>query len=126
MSGRRTNSNEPKDGRQNTIGVSRRDLVDLLDDLDREQDENPNVQRMHTRWPFRAMSLPVTFLHPGGSEVEVRLACRNLSGGWVGLLHSAYVHEGTECMVYLPKLAGGTDRVRGEVRRCIHREGRIH
>ncbi|MEM7621838.1 MAG: hypothetical protein AAF235_01380 [Planctomycetota bacterium] len=126
MAGRRSSQSDSKNGRQNTLGVTRRDLVDLLDDLDRVSGEQDSIQRSHTRWPFRAMAIRVMFMHPGGSEVEVRLACRNLSGGGVGLLHSAYVHERTPVMVFLPRLTGGEDRVRGTITRCIHREGKVH
>ncbi|MEY3230963.1 MAG: response regulator [Phycisphaerales bacterium] len=114
-------------GRVNTIGVSDRDLVDMLERMDaRDTLMDGNLRRTFARWPFRHSSVMVRLSHPGGSEVDLRLACRNLSQGGIALLHSGYVYPGTPCTVFLPRLAGTAADVKGEVMRCIHRKGTLH
>lgn len=60
---------------------------------------------------------------------SLRYACRNLSAGGIGILHSSYVHAGTPCTVHIP-LPTGTNSdslpVRGKVVRCRHVRGTVH
>jgi hypothetical protein len=113
-------------GRVNTIGLSDRDLSELLQRLDATESKEANARRVFSRWAFRQPSVTIRLQHPGGSEVELRLACRNLSQGGVSLLHSGYVHPGTQCSVTLPRLAGGAVDIAGEITRCLHRRGMLH
>lgn len=114
-------------GRINTIGLSDRDLDDMLERMDANEAQlDTKVRRSFARWPFRQASVAMRLVHPGGSEVELRLACRNLSKGGVSLLHSGYIHPGTPCTVMMPKLVGGTVEAKGEVVRCLHRRGNLH
>jgi hypothetical protein len=114
-------------GRINTIGLSDRDLEEMLERMDSlENQGDPSARRTFARWPFRQASVVVRLSHPGGSEVDLRLACRNLSQGGVSLLHSGYVHPGTPCTVMLPRLVSTGAEIKGEVTRCIHRRGTLH
>jgi CheY-like chemotaxis protein len=112
----------------NTIGLAERELNDLLERLDDQQPEGEAspIRRDFARWPFRQASIALRVMHPGGSEVELRLACRNLSNGGICLLHNGFLHCGTACHVLLPRSAGGVEEVAGEICRCAHRRGTLH
>ncbi len=109
----------------NTLGLRGRDLDALLAVLDRSQGKGL-TSRVFARWNFRQQSLAVRLVQPGGSIVETRMACRNLSQQGIGLLHRAYVHIGTECLVTLPHPAKGDQDYRGRVVRCLHVAGMVH
>lgn len=113
--------------RPNTIGLSDRDLASLLDKMEAaDRAAGVDTRRAFARWPFRRVAVSVTLIHPGGSSVSLRLACRNLSRGGCSLFHSAFVHPGTGCIVVLPA-ADGTDReLKGSIKRCIHRVATLH
>jgi hypothetical protein len=112
--------------RPNTINLEARHLDVLLNHLDAPPEIKPAYTRTFARWPFRRTALRVTIFHPGGSEVVLKLACRNLSRGGVGLLHTAYLHPGSACTVELPNESGSIDRVDGAICRCVHRRGTLH
>lgn len=112
-------------GRQNTLGLSLTKLESILDKLEKESD-GESIRRDDARWPFRQPSIGVTLIHPGGSQVDVHMACRNLSRGGAGLLHSTFLYNGTRCIFSLPHHERGMVPVEGEVVRCQHREGMIH
>lgn len=115
-------------GRVNTIGLAERELMELLelmDSNDTSATKGP-VRRDFARWPFRRASVALKMIHPGGTEVELRLACRNLSRGGACLLHNGFVHTGTACRVMLPRLAGGFEDLAGVICRCSHRRGTLH
>ncbi len=112
--------------RPNTINLEARNLDVLLNHLDAPPANKPAFTRTFARWPFRRTALRVTIVHPGGSEVVLKLACRNLSRGGVGLLHTSYLHPGSACIVELPNESGSVDRVDGVVCRCAHRRGTLH
>ncbi|MFT5422996.1 MAG: CheY-like chemotaxis protein [Phycisphaerales bacterium] len=115
-------------GRPNTLGLRDRELTQLLGSLETASKSAPSnpIDREFSRWPFPSTSVPVTLIHPGGNEVGLRLACRNLSRGGVGLLHAAFVHPGSRLAIDLPRRTGGEQRIEGTVARCLHREGIIH
>jgi len=112
----------------NTLGLRDGELTQLLGEFDRTggRSVKGSIDREYSRWPFPNTSVPVRMVHPDGSEVELRLACRNLSRGGVGLLHSAFVHSGARVSVSLPRRSGGEVLVDGTVARCTHREGIVH
>jgi CheY-like chemotaxis protein len=112
--------------RPNTVGLEARQLDVLLNHLDAPPEQTQQFNRTFARWPFRRTAVRVTIFHPGGSLVVLKLACRNLSRGGVGLLHNSYIHPGSRCVVELPNQAGKVDRVDGVVCRCIHRRGTLH
>lgn len=124
----RRNEESAADGvRLNSLGISRQKLDQLLDILDRQAAEGGRATgRNDARWPFRQASLRVRVDHPGGSSVEVRMACRNLSRTGAGLLHSSYVHTGTRCMLTLPHPVEGEVAIPGTIVRCQHRSGVLH
>ena len=122
-----THAQRDPGGRPNTVGVDDRGLSQVLTRLEESRPAtHPNVQRVHARWPFPRISVSVTVHHPGGSSITLRLACRNLSRGGIGLLHNTYIYPGSRVTVTLPRAAGGEVAVRGTVSRCEHRQGVIH
>ncbi|QOJ01112.1 MAG: response regulator [Phycisphaeraceae bacterium] len=111
----------------NTIGVQRRDLDTMLEELDDTRcGVGADSKRKHVRWPFRKISVEIDLTQPGSSApVRLSLACRNLSTEGVGLMHNAYVHVGTRVVVHLPRGTGSV-ACAGVVRRCVHFRGLIH
>jgi CheY-like chemotaxis protein len=113
--------------RPNSINHDPQALADLLNRL-----EEPSVKaeagfkRDFVRWPFRKLAVGLGIVHPGGNMSTIRAACRNLSNGGVCLLHSSYVHAGSECVVTLTHPMRGEVKVPGKVVRCMHRTGVIH
>jgi CheY-like chemotaxis protein len=115
------------DERPNTIGLPSHSLDALLDGLDAAPQEPQTVtRRQFARWPFRLATIHVAIIHPGGSMVSLKLACRNLSRGGISLLHNSFVHPGSPCRVELPTLSGRLDRLEGVIQRCAHRRGTLH
>lgn len=113
--------------RPNTIGMTPRQLNHMLDRLEAETHKEPGSQhRIFSRWPFREQHVDVLIQHPGGSDVTLKLACRNLSKGGVALLHSAFVYPGTRVLVMLPHPEKGLHAAGGRVARCEHRQGVVH
>jgi len=113
--------------RPNTIGLEAPKLDLLLNHLDAPEVEQPAKAKRHfARWPFRRIALNITIIHPGGSQVSLKLACRNLSCGGVGVLHTSFLHAGSKCIVELPSETGSVDRIEGVVSRCMHRRGTLH
>lgn len=112
--------------RPNTIGLSGRDLAAILDAFDNAESGGVSLRREFIRWPFRHAGIQVSFSHPGGSLVTLKLAGRNISKGGLSVLHNAFVHPGTECTVQLPKVQGGILERSAVVSRCIHRRGTLH
>ncbi|MFG0307198.1 MAG: response regulator [Phycisphaerales bacterium JB040] len=114
--------------RPNTLGLRDSDLTRLLGEFERASGRSArgSIDREFSRWPFPSTSVPVTLLRPGVEAEELRLACRNLSRGGVGLLHAAPLEPGTRLAVCLPRRTGGEVVVEGTVARCTHREGVIH
>jgi CheY-like chemotaxis protein len=112
--------------RPNTVGLSGRELAAILDAFDAAESGGVSPRREFIRWPFRHAGIQVSFSHPGGSLVSLKLAGRNISKGGLSVLHNAFVHPGTECTVQLPKSQGGTLERSATVSRCIHRRGTLH
>lgn len=111
----------------NTIRLDAARLNRLLDERDAASEQNDNKPRRdYVRWAFREASIPMTVVHPGGSNAVVNVACRNLSSGGIAVLHSSYMHKGTQCFVSLPKADGSRMTVEGTVVRCVHVSGTIH
>ncbi|HYE62463.1 MAG TPA: response regulator [Phycisphaerales bacterium] len=113
--------------RPNSINLSAAQLEALLDKLDEpEQKAGTRHKRDFVRWPFRKLSITVGLIHPGGNTVNIKVAGRNLSNGGVCVLHSSFVHPGSECIVHMPHPTQGEVQVRGKIVRCMHRAGLIH
>ena len=112
-------------GRSNTLGMRDSELNKLRNTLDQGKSKGAS-KRVFARWQFTENSAPVRITHPAGNEVVVRMACRNLSNGGIGLLHRSYLHLGTRCVVTLRHPFDGDFEIPGEVVRCIHIKGMIH
>ena len=111
--------------RVNTLGLNSNELNQLRNKLDQGKNKAAS-KRVFARWQFTENSAPVRIIHPAGNEVVVRMACRNLSNGGIGLLHRSYLHLGTRCIVTLHHPSDGDFEIPGEVVRCIHVKGMIH
>ncbi len=123
--GRRPQQIQASD-RPNTIGLGQRELEALLGEMDNTEGTAAQHKREFARWPFRHSTVMFEVSHPGGTVTKLKLACRNLSRGGIGLLHNGYVHPGSACKVWLPRLVGGTQEIAGSVTRCAHRRGSLH
>lgn len=111
--------------RPNSLGLRERELESILSGLNQQNKENAN-SRAFSRWRYQQLSIPIRILHPGGSELDVRMACRNLSKGGIGLLHRSFLHLGTRLVVTLNDPAKGQIQVAGSVVRCLHLFGMVH
>lgn len=106
------------------------DAAKLSQFLDSREAAGPDsgaaMKRSHVRHAFRAVAVQITLLHPGGSQARLNVACRNLSSGGIGVLHSAYVHIGTPCIVELTNSRKAVQTIEGRVVRCTHVQGTVH
>ncbi len=114
-------------GRQNSLGLSQKEIETLLDRFD-AAGCGGHAKREYTRWKFRVERVVMKTTHPGGSVVEIPVVCRNLSSGGVGVLHSNYIHPGSQVLINLEVVSGSASikDIPGVVCRCDHREGKIH
>jgi CheY-like chemotaxis protein len=64
--------------------------------------------------------------HPGGTATSLKVACRNISCGGIGLLHRSFIHPGTRAHVRLPHNRKGFIDVSAVIVRCLHRAGVVH
>lgn len=112
--------------RGNSLGVSMTVLNALLDKLDVDDQAHRARKRVHARWPFRKVVVQLDIQHPGGTATTLRVATRNLSRSGVCLLHAAFLHSKSPCIVHLPGVDGQVRAVPGVIARCTHRGGRIH
>jgi CheY-like chemotaxis protein len=113
-------------GTRNSLGIGYKELGILCELLDRGDRKGADRKRVYTRWPYRHTAVRVTLRHPGGSEVELVLASRNISRGGVAFLHNGYVHKGSACTVQLPVADGPATPLTGVVTYCQHRHARLH
>lgn len=114
-------------GRTNSLGLSESGLKPLFDSLDSPPESaSGKAARKAARWPIRNPSIRVMIDHPGGSQVELRMACRNLSTTGAGLLHSGYLYSDTACTIELIHPERGPTHIPARVIRCEHRTGVIH
>lgn len=124
---RKGDTPENPGAKRNSLRLDDRELNVVLDRLDAENGPGASKSsRTYVRWPFRHSSIGVSLVHPGGSASHVTMACRNLSCGGVGLLHSCYIHAGTRCTIGLPHPFRGVVQVSGVVTACRHRQGLLH
>lgn len=121
-----TNGKQNSDVR-NTLGVGGQVYDQLLSKLETDQHEGtPDLRRVHTRVPFADPFVRVIVEGDNSSRREMMLACRNLSRGGLGLLHSTFMYPGTRVIAYLLRTDGGTPGLRGRVMRVQHRGGVVH
>ncbi|MEN0020678.1 MAG: response regulator [Planctomycetota bacterium] len=98
----------------------------MLDKLDAGSPGDAASNRLFSRWSYRMDNVRLKITHPGGSESEVSVACRNLSAGGIGFLHNTYLHPESSVAVILPHPSRGDVELVGSVVRCQHRQGKVH
>lgn len=137
MAGNRGSSGWPTDGawaddsgnaRRNTLGLDVKGVRALSDKIDAAGGGGNagSLKREFVRWPFLRDRVPVLVEQPGGSHLALRLCCRNLSRGGMSFFHNAYLHEGSRCLIRLPRPTQGDLDVPGVIARCKHRGGVVH
>ena len=110
----------------NTLRLGQHELHKLLEQFDQNQSEKPTPDREFVRWSFRVESVDLTIEHATGSKVTLPVATRNISRGGISILHSAFIHNGSSCVVTLNLPGGKKEYVSGKVVRCNHLQGRVH
>lgn len=115
-----------KGGRRNSLGLTERQLAEVLEDLDSGGGGDHHPQRRFVRYAHRVDGVHLKIRQPDGQSTVVRVACRNLSRGGISVLHSSFVHPGSRCALVLQHKLDGMVVVEGEVMRCQHRRGLIH
>jgi CheY-like chemotaxis protein len=116
----------PGNERRNSIGLDDRGLADLLDKMDAHEAAPAPARRAHSRHHFRRSALRIALLGPDGAPLPLVVACRNLSRGGISILHNAFIHPGTRCLIMIPAAAGGEVPVQASVARCSHCAGLVH
>jgi len=112
---------------RNTLGVGGQLYEQLLSRLNTDSEEgSPDLRRIHTRLPFADPFVRVVIEGENSSRREMMLACRNLSRGGLGLLHSTFMYPNTRVITYLPRTDGTEPGLRGKVVRVQHRGGVVH
>ncbi len=116
-------TNEPV----NTIRMDSVKLNRFLTERDAMSAKNEGpLKRGFVRWAFRSVAVSLSVVHPGGSSTKFNVACRNLSSGGIGVLHSAFIYNGTKCVIELKGTNGQMQTIEGTVLRCSHVQGTIH
>lgn len=110
----------------NTVRLLGSELERVQNDLDVVTTKGATHRRQHVRWPFRRAAVRIDVIKGGHVASTLQYACRNLSSGGLSILHSAYVHPGTECVVHLPRLDNEVTELTARVARCRHFRGHIH
>ena len=113
-------------GRPNSLGMGQRELTEIIDEFDAQDGGRSHRQREYVRWPYRQRTVEVTVKAEGGYEISIFVACRNLSNNGIAILHSAYMHPGTKCRLFLPRTDSEAVPINGKVVRCAHRRDMIH
>jgi len=117
---------------RNSIGLGRHALRELFEIMDTGEygdhsEGNAGASgREFARHAYRLEAAPVDLIREDGSVTGVRMAVRNLSAKGIGLLHSGFLHEGSQVRVVLPHVNKTMTPVHGIVRRCRHVKGIIH
>jgi len=78
------------------------------------------------RLDYLQMSVRVEMHQTGGGTTSLQYAARNLSAEGLGILHNAYVHPNTACVVYLRQSDGREAPIEAHAVRCRHVRGLIH
>ncbi len=115
----------PNTGRINTLGLNSRELNQVMDEMD-AAGKGASPERNFVRWSFRKTSVIFEVTQPGGTKAKLLVPVRNISCGGMSILHSAYMHTGTSCVLYIPSPENEYHGVRGFVTRCRHVKGTIH
>ncbi|MBL8885840.1 MAG: response regulator [Phycisphaerales bacterium] len=113
--------------RKNTLGLDLDGVRALSSRLDALDGGRPSeLKRDFVRWPFQRERIRIQIDQPGGTQLLLKLACRNLSRGGISLFHGAYLHERGRCVLWLPHPGRGEIGIFGTLVRCKHRGGMVH
>lgn len=104
----------------------RKDDVDALLSENREKDNSGSSNRSSKRWDMRQQKAIITVIEEGGMKRNLAVVPRNLSSEGIGFFHGGFMHIGTPCYVTLRSSKGLTKPIRGTIKRCIHKKGRLH
>jgi hypothetical protein len=113
-------------GRANSLGLDDKLRHEILNHLDATQSAEAAKRRTYNRIQYRRCSVVLAVKPPGGIDTVTKVACRNLSSGGISVLHSAFLHPGSACVVVLEHPVHGNTPVKGRVARCQHRAGLVH
>ncbi|MEM9372564.1 MAG: response regulator [Planctomycetota bacterium] len=112
---------------RNSLGMGPATYERLLEKLAEDADTGrPSASRQFTRIPLQDPFVRVAVENDSGMKRDMVLACRNLSRGGVGLLHSSFMYPDTTVIVYLTRFDGKPVGNRGRVVRVEHRGGVVH
>ncbi len=112
---------------RNTLGIGLPAYERLLEKLAEDNEHaQASAKRKFTRLAYLDPFVRVSVEGDSGAKKDLVLACRNLSQGGIGLLHSAFMYPGTTVTIYLPRYDGKTVGLRGKVVRIEHRGGIVH
>lgn len=104
--------------------VERNRLLDKLDLSDAQRGKAP--RRGAARLEYRVRDIPMSVNHPGGGFGRYIVLGRNLSSGGISLIHSGFLHNGTECRLALTLPRGGAKTLIGKVLFCRLAAGTMH
>lgn len=112
---------------RNTLGIEQATYERLLEKLDENADAAfDSIHRKYTRVPLVDPFVRIVVEGDTGMKREMTLACRNLSKGGIGMLHSSFMYPQTVVTVYLTRYDGKQIGIRGRVVRVEHRGGVVH
>lgn len=111
--------------RLNTLGLNNDQAEQLADQLDTDA-AGESSRRGSARLSYRRTSVTLCIEQPGGGSTTVRVVSRNLSKGGMSLLHAAYLHPGTRCVVVLRHKVKGDIPIKARIVRCRHVSKKVH
>lgn len=104
-----------------------RDLARIFERLDAESVDRSDQRRKFKRYSYRAEDCIVAIQQPGATSASRhRVRTRNLSEGGISFLHSAFVHQGSLCVVQLEGHTAGRTNQLGRVVNCRYIEQGLH
>lgn len=109
----------------NTVRMKATDLQKLHEELEAASQGGTHARKC-IRLDYLQMSVRVEMHQTGGTSIALQYAARNISSDGLGILHNAYVHPGTRCVIHLKHRDGREVPVEGTAVRCRHVRGLIH
>ncbi len=119
-------SRDNQDIQKNTLGLTQNELSAFLDQHEKTLASSEVPDREYVRWNFRTRLVQLQLHQSAGQKITLPVATRNISRNGICILHSAYIHKGTECSVLIKTDGNDPQLVPGTVKRCNHITGRIH
>jgi len=111
-----------------TIRLSSTDVTAIMAELDGAGGgASPSKPlRFLKRWKFRGSAAIVSVLDKANNRTNFVVQPRDLSASGIGVLHGAFIHPGTRCLVGLRRLDGTVATIPGKIVRCRHIRNRLH